>query len=354
MIREEIAAAGPMDVATFIGRALGDPQHGYYRTRDPLGAAGDFVTAPEISQMFGELIGLWCADVWTRLGAPTPLRLVELGPGRGSLMADALRAVGRAAPAFRAALELHLVETSPTLRAVQRVRLADAAPTWHDDPESVPGGPALILANEFFDALPIHQLERTAAGWCERQVTIDDAHRLALTVAAVPSAHAGALAPAVAAAPLGSVAELSPTARAMVAGLARRIADQGGAALLIDYGHAIPAPGDSLQAVRAHRRHAVLEDPGEADLTAHVDFGALAAAAAPHATIHGPVTQATFLRRLGIVARAEALMRGKPPPARSASGRRSPGLIEPSQMGNLFKVMALGAPGGPALPGLEP
>ena len=351
MIRAEIEAAGPMDVATFIARALGDPEHGYYRTRDPLGAAGDFVTAPEISQMFGELIGLWCAAVWEQIGAPRALRLVELGPGRGSLMADALRAIARAAPDCRAAIKLHLVETSPALRAVQRARLAEAAPTWHDDPAEVPAGPALILANEFLDALPVHQLERTAAGWCARQVAIDPAGRLGFQVAPAPSPHQSLLAPAVAAAPLGSVAELSPAARALVGALARRIADQGGAALLIDYGHTVPAPGDSLQAVRGHRHHPVLEAPGEADLTTHVDFAALAEAAQRFATIHGPVTQASFLRRLGIVARAEALARDKPTAValaiRTALGR----LIEPSQMGTLFKVMAIGAPGGATLPG---
>jgi NADH dehydrogenase [ubiquinone] 1 alpha subcomplex assembly factor 7 len=356
MIRDAIAASGPMDLATFITHALSDPKHGYYRTRDPLGAAGDFITAPEVSQMFGELIGLWCAAVWAGLGAPTPVRLVELGPGRGSLMADALRAVGRAAPAFRAALDVHLVETSPVLRAVQRARLADAAPTWHDDVGAVPAGPALFLANEFFDALPIHQLERTAAGWCARQVAIDAAGRLAFAVAAAPSAHAAALTPAVGAAPLGSIAELSPAARALVAALARRIADQGGAALLIDYGHATAAPGDTLQAVRDHRRHAVLEDPGAADLTAHVDFAALADAARAHATVHGPVSQATFLRRLGIEARAETLARGKPADTVLAIRAALARLIEPSQMGHLFKVMAIArlAEPSPTLPGFAP
>jgi NADH dehydrogenase [ubiquinone] 1 alpha subcomplex assembly factor 7 len=350
-IRDEIAAAGPMDVATFIAHALGDSEHGYYRTRDPLGSAGDFVTAPEISQMFGELIGLWCAEVWTRLGAPRPVRLIELGPGRGTMMADALRAVARAAPDFRAAIELHLVETSPALRAVQRARLADAAPIWHDDAAAVPAGPALILANEFLDALPVHQLERTAAGWCARQVAIAPAGQLAFQVASEPSPHGALLAPAVAAAPLGSVAELSPAARELVGALACRIVGQGGAALLIDYGHTMSAPGDSLQAVRGHRRHPVLEAPGEADLTSHVDFAALADIAGTLAAVHGPVTQAAFLRQLGIVARAEALARDKPAAAalgvRAALGR----LIEPSQMGTLFKVMAIGAPGDPAPPG---
>ncbi|HUA53275.1 MAG TPA: SAM-dependent methyltransferase [Candidatus Sulfotelmatobacter sp.] len=354
MIRAEIAASGPMDVAEFMARALGDPVHGYYRTRDPLGAKGDFITAPEVSQMFGELIGLWCAETWQRLGAPTPVHLVELGPGRGTLMADALRATARAAPAFRAALDLHLVETSPALRDAQRARLAGAAPTWHDDVASVPDGPALIVANEFLDALPIHQLARTEDGWCARQIAPDDADRLAFRIARAPSPLADELAPEVARAPLGAIAELSMAARGLVGALARRCAVQGGGALLIDYGPAESAAGDSLQAVRRHRPHPVLEDPGEADLTAHVDFAALARAARGHAAVHGPLDQGTFLRRLGIAARAEALFGDKPATIAAAGRAALARLIEPGQMGTLFKVMALGAPGAPTPPGFEP
>jgi NADH dehydrogenase [ubiquinone] 1 alpha subcomplex assembly factor 7 len=354
MIRAEIAASGPMDVADFMARALGDPVHGYYRTRDPLGARGDFVTAPEISQMFGELIGLWCAETWHRLGAPRPIRLIELGPGRGTLMTDALRAIARAAPAFRAALDLHLVETSPALRAAQAERLADAAPIWHDDVVSLPDGPALIVANEFLDALPVHQLVRTGAGWCARQVAPDASGRLAFGTAAAPSPLAAALAREVATSPLGSIAELSTAARALVVDLARRCAEHGGAALLIDYGPTESAPGDSLQAVRGHRRHPVLEAPGEADITAHVDFAALARAALPHAAVHGPLAQGAFLRALGIVARAEALYAGKPATLAAAGRAALARLIEPQQMGTLFKVMGLSAPGAPMPPGFAP
>ncbi|MBI3516747.1 MAG: SAM-dependent methyltransferase [Proteobacteria bacterium] len=354
MIRAEIAAHGPIDVAAFMARALGDPEHGYYRTRDPLGARGDFITAPEISQMFGELIGLWCAEMWRRLGAPRPIHLIELGPGRGTLLRDALRAIAQAAPGFRAALDVHLIETSPVLRTAQAACLGDAAPTWHDGLASLPDGPALIIANEFLDALPIHQLVRTAAGWCERRVMVDATDRLAFAAAAAPSPLAAALAPEVVGAPLGSIAELAPAARDVVATVARRCTGAGGTALLIDYGHVVSAPGDTLQAVRGHRTQAVLDAPGEADLTAHVDFAALARVAAPHAAVHGPVTQGVFLRRLGIEARAEALLRGKP--AGVAAGIRAAlaRLVEPGQMGQLFKVMALGAPGGRPLPGFEP
>ncbi len=354
MIRAEIAAAGPLDVATFMARALGDPTCGYYRTRDPLGARGDFITAPEISQMFGELVGLWCAEVWRLLGAPRPIHLIELGPGRGTLMADALRAVERAAPPFRAVLDVHLVETSPTLRDAQRARLADAAPTWHDDLASLPDGPPLVVANEFLDALPIHQLVRTTAGWCARQVTLDPSGRLAFGVAEAPSPLAATLAPAVACAPLGSIAELAPAADALVATLARRCARHGGAALLIDYGHGVSAPGETLQAVRAHRPHPVLADPGDADLTAHVDFAALTRAARPHAAVHGPLPQGAFLRRLGIAARAETLLRGRSAAATAEIRAAVARLVEPDQMGEIFKAMALGPPAGGTLPGFEP
>ncbi len=357
LIRAQIAAAGPIDVAAFMDQALAHPEHGYYRTRDPLGRAGDFVTAPEVSQMFGELIGLWCAEVWNRLGAPSPVRLVELGPGRGSLMADALRAIARAAPAFRAALHVHLVETSPILREAQRARLADAQPhwsnpIWHDTLDGVPPGPALIVANEFLDALPIHQLVRTEVGWCARQVALGADGKLDFTVAPAPSPLAAALTPTVAAAPVGSIAEVAPAARSCVAALAARLARDGGAALLIDYGPTTSAAGDSLQAVRGHRRHGVLEDPGEADLTAHVDFEALRAAAQPPARVHGPITQAQLLTRLGIAARADALARGKPAETAAAIRAALQRLIEPTQMGQLFKVLALSG-STMALPGFE-
>ena len=352
LIRAQIAAAGPIDVAAFMDQALAHPEHGYYRTRDPLGRAGDFVTAPEVSQMFGELIGLWCAEVWTRMGSPAGVQLVELGPGRGSLMADALRAIARAAPAFRAAVRVHLIETSPVLRAAQRARLADAQPQWHDTLDGVPPGPALIVANEFLDALPIHQLVRTAVGWCARQVTLGADGKLDFTVAPAPSPLAASLAPTVAAAPLGSIAEVAPAARACVAAIATRLAQDGGAALLIDYGPTTSAAGDSLQAVRGHRRHGVLEDPGEADLTAHVDFAALRAAAQPPARVHGPITQAQLLTRLGIAARAEALARGKPAETAAAIRAALQRLIEPTQMGQLFKVLALSR-ADMTLPGFE-
>ena len=273
-----IKLGGPITIAEYMAEALGHPEHGYYRRRDPLGAAGDFTTAPEIGQAFGELLGLWCADCWEQMGRPRPVRLVELGPGRGTLMADALRAA-TVMPGFRQAIDLHLVETSPTLRARQRQALGDAAPAWHDRFETVPAGPMLLIANEFFDALPVHQFQATAAGWRERLVALEaggDGFRPAL--ASAPSPAAALIAPNLdpAGLPPGSVVEVAPAGIALAGAIGARLTADGGATVIIDYGHAASAAGDTLQAVRGHRRHPVLAEPGAADLTAHVDFAALA------------------------------------------------------------------------------
>ena len=338
-LRDRIAADGPISIAEFMEAALGDPEHGYYRTRDPLGRAGDFITAPEISQVFGELIGLWAAVSWQQIGAPERVRLVECGPGRGTLMADALRAA-RTVPAFAAAVEIHLVETSPALRAVQRETLAAYGPSWHEALESVPSGPAIVIANEFFDALPIRQYERTDGGWCERRVSAD-AEGLVLSISpGTPEM----LAPSSAAEP-GDVFETCAAAAEIAEEISRRIARDGGAALVIDYGHAETAYGDTLQAVKGHAYTDPLADPGEADLTAHVDFGALAAAfRLGGAATFGPVAQGEFLVSLGVAERTEALARGQPPERaamlRSATNR----LIDSRQMGRLFKVLAVAGP----------
>lgn len=343
---------GAITVADYMALALGHERYGYYRKRDPLGTSGDFVTAPEVSQMFGELIGLWCAHVWGLIGAPRPIRLVELGPGRGSLMADALRAAHQVAPRFHAAIDLHLVETSTVLRARQREALGGVAATWHDDPAEVPDGPALVIANEFFDALPVHQLIRTAHGWRERLVGLDAQGMLAFEIGDAPTPLAVHLAPEVAIAPAGSTAELNLAAREMIAALAARLAEQGGAALLIDYGYAWPAAGDTLQAVRAHRPHAVLADPGEADLTAHVDFAALARAAErAGARTHGPVSQGIFLKRLGIEERCRSLCAQASADQRLLLETGVDRLIGDRRMGRLFQVLAVCEPRLEALPG---
>src|SRR6185312_4224494 len=290
LLAQRIRDAGPLGIDEYMAAALTHPEHGYYATRDPLGAAGDFVTAPELSQMFGELVGAWCIDSWARMGRPDPVILAELGPGRGTLMADLLRA-SRVAPDFRRALRLHLVEGSPVLRAKQAAALNEAEPRWHDDIATLPQGPLLLVANEFLDALPIRQLVRRSDGWHERRVALGRDGALDAE-AAIPPALSGA-------AP-GSLCEIRPAALALAASLGARLSREGGVALFIDYGHAASACGDTLQAVRGHRRHDVLAEPGTADLTAHVDFAAVAAAAtAAGARAWGPVTQGAFLVALG-------------------------------------------------------
>ncbi len=341
-LKARIAATGPISVADYMAACLGDADDGYYMRRDPLGAAGDFTTAPEISQMFGELLGLWCAEVWRRAGAPAPVNLVELGPGRGTLMADALRAAAAAMPDFRGALAVHLVETSPTLRALQQSALADAAPHWHDGLETVPAGPALILANEFFDALPVRQFQRAADDWRERLVTIDaEGGGFAFTLAARPGGFDGDSHPALAGAAVGAIAETCPAALDLAGRIGRRLNRDVGAALIVDYGPAARAPGDSLQAVKAHAYHPVLADPGAADLTAHVDFESLlGAAAAAGAGTFGPVTQGALLARLGIRERLQRLLAGADADRQAALLAAHRRLTDGDEMGSLFKAVA--------------
>ncbi len=344
---------GGLTLADYMSEVLTHPRHGYYSKADPFGARGDFVTAPEISQMFGELIGLWCADTWQRLGKPRPLLLVELGPGRGSLMADALRAL-RLVPDLLAACELHLVEMSPVLRARQAEALAGAsaaAPVWHDNLGEVPEGAMILVANEFFDALPVRQFERTTEGWCERLVVVDPQSdpaepALAFALSAPSSLYPKVLPAALRDAPPGALVEVSLAGLSIAQEIGRRVAAQPGAALIIDYGHADHRTGGTLQALRRHAAHEVLREPGSADLTAHVDFAALAAAAADAgAGVHGPVPQGLLLERLGIAERAEALQRGATPRQAEALRSAKARLTEAAQMGELFKALALTAPG---------
>jgi NADH dehydrogenase [ubiquinone] 1 alpha subcomplex assembly factor 7 len=330
-LRARIAAEGPISVADYMGAA----NAAYYAGRDPLGAAGDFVTAPEISQMFGELIGLWLADLWLRAGKPGGVHYAELGPGRGTLAADALRAMrgtGLQPP-------VELVETSPALREEQRQRIAAAR--WHDDVDGLPAnGPLLIVANEFFDALPVHQFLYEADGWRELVVTLGPGgfRRDAGPAAAenLPNAAPGA------------IAERSPASVDVAAKLARRLAAQGGAALFIDYGHERHGIGDTLQAVSAHEYADPWQAPGTRDLTAHVDFEALhEAARAEGVRVHGPIGQGAFLRAMGIDLRAAQLAKATPDRTEEIVAARER-LSAPEQMGSLFKVMALVAPGWPA------
>ncbi len=355
LLRRRIRLTGPIAIADFMAEALGHPDHGYYMTRDPFGARGDFTTAPEISQMFGELIGLWCAEIWRTGIAPRPVHLVELGPGRGTLMADALRAA-RMEPEFLAAASIHLVETSPVLTGMQRQTLAGHNVQWHAALEEVPDGPILLIANEFFDALPIRQFERTGAGWRERMVGLDeDGETFRMGLA--PGATAGeALIPETVrrTAGKGEIAEISPAGLSIARAIGERIAGHGGAALIVDYGHAASATGDSLQALSGHKRHDPLQDPGEADLTAHVDFAAIAIAAREGGAItHGPIPQGEFLTRLGIETRTAQLLAKATKDQAADIETACARLIDKEQMGYLFKAMAITPPVAAAPPAFE-
>jgi NADH dehydrogenase [ubiquinone] 1 alpha subcomplex assembly factor 7 len=352
LITRRIRATGPITVAAFMGEALGHPRLGYYITRDPFGSSGDFTTAPEISQTFGELIGAWCAVMWRALGAPRPVRLVEIGPGRGTLMADALRATRRAEE-FHEALTLHLIETSPVLRRRQAETLAGWTPQWHASWSELPDGPVLVIANELFDALPVRQFVRTEDGWRERCVGLAEDGRLTFLLDRQPSLEAQLwLDPTVSAAPLGSIAEVSPAGRLLARAIGERIATAGGTALVIDYGHAASGAGDTLQAVRRHRRHEVLDEPGSADLTTHVDFSALATAARDGgATTFGPITQRDLLIGWGIRERTAMLRAGADAAQRARLDAALHRLIDPGEMGTLFKALAIVSADLPAPPG---
>jgi SAM-dependent MidA family methyltransferase len=343
-----IAEAGPISVAQYMTACLYDPEFGYYATRPALGPDGDFVTAPLLSQMFGELIGVWAAAAWDLMGRPERIRLVEMGPGDGTLMSDVLRAA-RLAPGFLQAADVWLVEVSEPLRRLQAERLGEAV-SWARSLDEVPGdAPLLLVANELLDCLPARQFVRTAVGWAEQVVGLDARGRLAFGLAATP---AGALLPD---APTGAVLEQSAAQAALGAVLGRRLAADGGAALLIDYGRAEPAFGDTLQALRRHAKVDPLACPGEADLTVHADFPAVMAAARAEGAEAAILTQAVFLANLGIGARAEALLRARP--ERSATlGRQLHRLVGGDEMGELFKACCLYSPGWtpPAFEDCEP
>lgn len=344
ILRRRIALAGPITVAEFMSEALSHPVLGYYRSGKPLGSGGDFVTAPEISQMFGELLGAWLAERWQALGSPSRARLVELGPGRGTLLADALRAT-RSVTGFHAALDLHLVDIHRGLRAVQGVALTGFSPTWHDRLEQVPSGaPLLLIANEFLDALPIRQLVRQPWGWAERMVGLARAGTdLAFAAAPGKSPLASLLSSEVRAIDsFGSIAEISPAVTSLTSEIARRIATDRGAALIVDYGYESGTHGDTLQALRAQKAAGVFEAIGEADLTAHVDFAAVTRAAQQAgASVDGPVAQGDFLSRLGIEARAAVLRRSATPAQAATLDAAMRRLIDPGQMGTLFRAIAL-------------
>lgn len=354
-LRRLILDHGPIPVARYMALALAHPTGGYYPRRDPLGAAGDFVTAPEISQLFGELIGLALVQHWLDLGGPPHVALAELGPGRGTLMADALRAA-RVVPAFLAAASVHLVETSPALRERQAAALPGLPVHWHDELAGLPSDrPLLLVANEFLDALPIRQFVRRSGRWYERLVAVDASGAFGFVLATRATPFPEAVGEVRADLADGTLLELAPAREALVEGLAARLAGQGGLALLVDYGtDAEVMIGDTFQAVRRHARADPLVAPGEADLSSHVDFRALGRRAlAAGAAVYGPVSQATFLGRLGIELRLRALVERATPAQGQALASGCARLLAADQMGELFRVMALAAPGALVPPGFE-
>ena len=341
-----IAQNGPLTVADYMALCLGHPQHGYYNTRDPLGAKGDFITAPEITQVFGELVGIWIAHMWQMMGRPRHFDLIELGPGRGTLMSDAMRAASKL-PGFRETATVRLVEMSPPLKALQAEAMerAGIAARWYRSIADIAPKPCIIIANEFFDALPFHQFVMTENGWRERLVSLE-ADRLVWAVGAAappPSAIPEALGKA----EPRAVFERSPAREGVAAEIAHRLRQNPGAALIIDYGFSGPAAGDTFQALAAHKFADPLDAPGSADLTSHVDFSALAAAATgAGARAYGPITQAELLDGLGIGIRVDALKSARPDKAADldlACAR----LVSPDQMGALFKALALSSVGTP-------
>ncbi|MDP3197656.1 class I SAM-dependent methyltransferase [Tabrizicola sp.] len=342
LLVQRIRETGPITVADYMAECLLHPVHGYYTTRDPFGAAGDFTTAPEISQMFGELLGLALAQAWLDRGSPAPFTLAELGPGRGTLMADILRAT-RAVPGFQAAARIALVEVSPHLRQVQAATLSGHAPEWVDRIEDLPDRPLFLIANEFLDALPIRQFQHGPDGWQERLVGLRDG---ALTFGLSDPLPQVPDTPALRHAPEGALVEDNLTARIAVAEVSTRIARHGGVAYWIDYG-GWRSQGDTLQALRQHKPDDPLAHPGKADLTAHVDFEPLAALAQAFAYD----TQGAVLTRLGIDTRAERLSRnltGAALESHRAAHRR---LTAPTEMGSVFKMLAITSAGSPPPPG---
>lgn len=355
-IRKRIKLAGPMPVRQFMTLCLTHPDYGYYTTRDPLGAGGDFITSPEISQVFGELIGLWAASAWHMMGQPENVRLIELGPGRGTMLMDAMRAA-QVVPAFRSAIVLHLIEVNPKLRERQQQGLGtlDVPSMWHESFDEVPEGPAIVLANEFFDALPINQAIKQFNGWYERVIEVDQDDNLVFGIANEVIPLFDQLVPmAVRDAPVGAIYEWRTDNLAL--GIGQRVTREGGAALIIDYGHTKSGTGETLQAVGGHAFVNPLISPGEVDLTAHVDFEAITLAAeSMGAHIHGPVDQASMLRNLGIDKRAAALKAYASPEKAAEIDAACQRLLGEARtgMGKLFKAVAITHPDLKTMPGFE-
>ncbi|WP_137932470.1 class I SAM-dependent methyltransferase [Mesorhizobium comanense] len=337
-----IEAVGPLPVNEYMALCLFDPDDGYYTTREPFGVAGDFITAPEISQMFGELVAVWLYQAWAAVGRPMPVTVAEIGPGRGTLMKDMLRTLSRLDPTLANAAGFAMIETSPRLAEIQKQTLGTTpfAVRWHETIETLPDQPLLIVGNELFDAVPIRQFVRVGLGWRERMVGLDDKDALCFF------AGAGSVDPTLLPAdaddaPQGAVAELAPARTALMAAIAGRIARHGGAGLFLDYGHLQPGIGDTLQALRRHGHEDVLANPGEADLTSHVDFAALAATVRAHGLDLHLSTQGSFLLGMGILERAGRLGADADQAARDKISADVERLAGPQAMGDLFKVLAV-------------
>ncbi|WP_321392953.1 class I SAM-dependent methyltransferase [Emcibacter sp.] len=344
---------GPIPLSLYMAEALGNPEHGYYMKQDPFGSQGDFTTAPEISQMFGEVIGLWMAQNWLNMGSPAKVHLVEVGPGRGTLMADMLRAM-KIIPGLMDSLTLHLVEMSPALRKIQAEKISPfIEPQWHDRLGDVlddaRDGPLLLVANEFFDALPIRQFQKTDKGWHERLVGLDNKKTsLQFVLSPEPVMTPDLVPEALIRAENGSIAEVCSPAENIVRDLAEHLKDHGGAALFIDYGHDRHGTGDTFQALQNHEFINVFDSPGDADLTAHVNFQRLKECAeAAGGNVQGPVTQGEFLTAIGIEQRAQSLLIKATEAQKIDIMSALKRLVSPEQMGDLFKVMAVTDPGLP-------
>jgi NADH dehydrogenase [ubiquinone] 1 alpha subcomplex assembly factor 7 len=336
-----VEATGPIPFDRYMALCLGHPRYGYYMSRDPFGASGDFTTAPEVTQMFGEIIGIWCMQCFELMGKPQKFDLIELGPGRGTLMADLLRAAC-AMPEFVKSLRLRLIETSPVLRDMQKQALANAgtSATWHDSLDEVEPAATLLIANEFFDALPVLLFQRLKDGWAEFAVGLREGK---LAIGLIPALHP--LPAWTAGAKEGEVAEVRPAADSLGMAIGRRLAENSGAALIIDYGHGRSSLGQTLQAVRRHRPVSILDRPGESDLTAHVDFDCLVRAI----TTGGGRTlrlmpQGDFLHQMGLAVRAQILSRNATEAQKSDIAAAMDRVAGPKQMGQMFQILAATSP----------
>ncbi|MFN0194244.1 MAG: class I SAM-dependent methyltransferase [Aestuariivirga sp.] len=339
LIGELVAEQGPMPLDRYMALCLGHPRFGYYMSRDPFGERGDFTTAPEISQMFGELVGVWAMAVWREMGSPSPFALVELGPGRGTLMSDLLRAA-KAMPEFLNAAQINLVETSPVLRGMQEELIGSERAVWHEALTTLPESPSIIIANEFFDALPVKQFEHRGGKWFERCVGFEEEK---LTIGHAPAAMPERFD---AFAYDGAIVEDSPARDSVAEEIASMARAYKTAALIIDYGHETRAPGDTLQAMRAHKFVPVLHEPGNCDLTAHVDFESLASALRRGGVSVSPVTtQRSFLINMGLEERAERLSATASEEQKADIAAAVKRLAGPGDMGNLFKAICAVSPG---------